>query len=193
MMKKILVPAVLIIIAAVSVLVCCSARPGVVFDFWFAMGDEKGLSYVTRQPIDINGKEKSVVSISGTLETNDITYHGVYGRPNPATLQAMKEMKSFSFTYRGDGNRYYISFPTTETIEYINPYIGKDEIYGSHWLKILQTVEGEIASVTINIPDDLIWLGESPPPFILKNFNCLQVQPIDPGPYHLQWWDITLK
>jgi hypothetical protein len=167
----------------------------VVFDFWFAMGDEKGLSLVFRQPLDINGKEKSVVSISGTLETDDITYHGVYGRPNPATLEVMKEMKSFSFTYRGDGNRYYISFPTTETIEYINPYLGKDEIYGNHWLTILQTVKDEISTVTINIPDDLIWLGESSthPPFILRNFNCLQVQPIDLGPYHLQWWDITLK
>jgi hypothetical protein len=192
---KLLILVILIIIAALSALVWHLAHSPVVFDFWFAMGDEKGLSYVTRQPIDINGKEKSVVSISGTLETNDITYHGVYGRPAPATLKAMKNMKSISFSFRGDGNRYYISFPTTETIDYINPYPGKDEIYGSHWLTILQTTKGEIASVTINIPDDLIWSGEGgeSPPFVLENINCFQIQPIDPGHYHLQWWDITLK
>jgi hypothetical protein len=195
MMKKILIPVVLIIIAAVFALVWYSSRPSVVFDFWFAMGDEKGLSSVTRKPENIDGKEKSVVSISGTLETEDTTYHGVYGRPDPKTHEAMRNMKSFSFMYRGDGSRYSLGFPTAETIDYINPYPGKDEIYGRHWLTILQTTKGEIASVTINIPDDLIWIGEvgESPPFVLENINCFQIQPVDPGPYRLQWWDITLK
>ena len=166
-----------------------------VFNFWFAMGDEKGLSLVSRKPEAINGVEKSVVSISGTLETNNVTYHGVYGRPNPATHEAMRNMKTFSFNYRGDGNRYYISFPTAETIEYISPYVGKDEIFGSHWLTVLETEKDEIASVTITIPDDLIWLGTrgSAPSFNQANFNCLYIQPADPGTYHLEWWDMTLK
>jgi len=204
---KTLLPAVLIIIAAAFFAVIAAlvwsksadtaktSGTDVVFDFWFAMGDEKSHSLVTRQMENINGKEELVVSISGILESNDITYSGVYGRPNPRTLEAMREMKSISFSFLGDGNRYYICFPTIETIVYKNPYIGKDEIYGEHWLKILETEKGVISNINIRIPDDLIWLNEESgkPSFNLKNLNCFQIQPIDPGSYHLKWWDIRIK
>ena len=204
---KTLLPAILIIIAAACFAVIAAlvwnksaditktSGTDVVFDFWFAMGDEKGQSLVTRQMENVNGKEELVVSISGTLESNDIKYSGVYGRPNPRTLENMRAMRSISFSFLGDGNRYYISFPTAETIEYINPYIGKDEIYGEHWLKILETEKDVISNITIKIPDDLVWLNEESgkPSFNLKNLNCFQIQPIDPGSYHLKWWDIWIN
>ena len=203
---KIMLPAAVIITAACLAVIAAlvlnsamkkanTARADVVFDFWFAMGDEKGRSLVTRQMEKINGKEELVVSISGTQQLNEISYSGVYGRPDLQTLETMRSMKSISFTYMGDGGSYYISFPTIETIRYVNPYSGKDEIFGEHWLKILETKKDTVSNITINIPDDLVWLDEDrpKPDFIMKNLNCLQIQPAGMGSYNLKWWDIRLN
>jgi len=202
---KFLFPAILVIAAGLaaaaalvwnSISVKAAGGTEAVFDFWFAMGDEKGSSFVTRQKEIVNGKEEWVVSISGIQETNDIKFSGVYGRPSPKTLEEMRSMESISFSYMGDGKRYYIGFPTIETIEYNSSIpIGKDEVYGEHWMIILETVKDELSTVNINIPDDLIWLDENDgkPPFILVNLNCMQIQPADTGDYCLKWWNIMLN
>jgi hypothetical protein len=97
----------------------------------------------------------------------------------------------------GDGNRYGISLPTSETLEYHNTviFILREEVYGDHFMKVLQTVQGEISSITINVPDDLIRDSSSGAniEFIQRNINCIEIHPLDLGDYRFKLWDITLK
>jgi hypothetical protein len=169
-----------------------------VFNQWFGIGDAGTKTLVSRKKETINGKEELAVSISGVLDSDNISVSGVYGRPDQKTLENMRtSMKSISFQFLGDGNRYGISLPTSETLEYYNSptLILREEVYGDHFLKVLQTVQGEIASFTINVPDDLVRHSPSGEniEFIRGNINCIEIHPLDPGEYQFKLWDITLK
>jgi DNA-binding CsgD family transcriptional regulator len=169
-----------------------------VFNQWFGIGDALTKTLVSRKRETINGKEELTVTISGVLDADNIQVSGVYGRPDYRTLETMRtSMKSISFQFLGDGNRYGISLPTSETLEYHNSitFILREEVYGDHFLKVLQTVQGETASFTINVPDDLIRdsSGGGDVEFIQKNINCIEIHPLDYGNYQFKLWDITLK
>ena len=189
----------IIVAVVISVLIWNSARKTeieAVFDFWFALGDNASETIVTRRTEEINGAPKTTVTISGTLNDSNVSVSGVYGRPNAETHQAKRSMKAISFFVLGDGNRYFIALPTQETTTFAHHdirNIGRDEVFGDHWLYIFPTTAGEVSSITINIPDDLIRVTDSEEiEFVQENILYLQIQPIDPGDYRLKFWDIRL-
>jgi DNA-binding CsgD family transcriptional regulator len=169
-----------------------------VINQWFGIGDAATKTLVSRKRETMNGKEELTVTISGVLDSDNILLSGVYGRPDQRTLETMRtSMKSLSFQFLGDGGRYGISLPTSETLEYHNSVILilREEVYGDHFMKVLQTVQGEISSITINIPEDLIRNSSSGEDieFIQRNINCIEIHPLDLGNYQFKLWDITLK
>jgi DNA-binding CsgD family transcriptional regulator len=163
---------------------------------WFGNGDAATKTLVSRRRETINGKEALTVTISGVLDSDNIQVSGVYGRPDQRTLETMRtSMKSLSFQFLGDSNRYGIGLPTSETLEYHNSiiFILREEVYGDHFMKVLQTVQGKISSITINVPDDLIRDSGEDIEFIQRNINCIEIHPLDFGNYQFKLWDITLK
>jgi len=117
------------------------------------------------------------------MQSNDInTYIGIYGIPDPPSLQAFQTMMSFSFKALGDGSRYTVRLPTYETRE------------GDHYLYYFQTIKDEIISVKVNVPGDLIRLGWSgkEAEFIQESVMFFQIEIVNPGPFYLKFWDIKL-
>ena len=154
----------------------------VVFDKWHAIHDKKSTVLVQRKNEEINGKMEATVILSGMRYDFIKSFSGAYGIPVAEDLNALRKFKSFSLQFIGDGNRYYIRFPTFETVE------------GDHWLFIFQTVKDEISSILVDVPDDLIrfgWSGNDAE-FIIKNIMSVQIQPVDAGDYRLKFWDFRL-
>ena len=195
---KLIVPIAAGVLALVVALVLFSTKAKeqvFIFENWIAIADDISTIQVTRRNEEIDGKMQSTVTIAGMLYNDpeyprvadgyfglDMPYSGAYGKPDAETLALLRTAKSFSFSFAGDGARYYMRLPTFETIE------------GDHWLIIFPTVKGEISSITFNIPADLFRLGwsEKAVEFIQENIMFIQVQPVDPGDYELKFWDIRL-
>ena len=153
-----------------------------VFEHWIAFSDDNSEIQLSVRNEEIDGRNIETISIFGRLHDTEIAHAGTYGRPNDKTLNLLRTARAFSFSFQGDGGRYYMRLPTFETIE------------GDHWLIIFPTVKDEISSVTFNIPDDLFrfgWSGKDAE-FIRENIMFIQVQPVDPGDYRLKFWDIKL-
>ena len=170
-------------------------EPEFIFENWMAISDPKSTSQVTRKNEEIGGKRTSAVTIAGMLYDDpeyprsadgysglDMPFSGAYVRADTETLKLLRTARAISFSFKGDGARYYMRLPTFETIE------------GDHWLNIFPTVKDEISAIKINIPDDLFRLGWSgkEAEFMQDNIMFVQIQPVDPGNYEFKFWDIKL-
>jgi len=157
--------------------------PEAVFNFWYALGDEKSATLVTRKNETVDGVKVKAVTVSGTFTEGNENFTGVYGRPNGSTLETIREkMKSVSFKVFGDGNYYTINFPTFETMN------------GDHFLYVFPTEKDKVTSVTVNIPEDLLrqgWSGTEAE-FVQNNILFFLFQPAGYGEYCLKFWDIGL-
>ena len=111
------------------------------------------------------------------------SYAGSLGRLFGESLNAARTMKSISFKVMGDGNKYYLKFPTFETIE------------GDYYFNIFQTEKDRLTNININIPGDLSrygWSGKDVA-FIQNNIMFIQIQPVDPGDFKTKIWDIRFN
>jgi len=155
----------------------------VVFNFWYALGDENSTTNVTRKYEAIDGKNVKAVTITGTYTQGNENFTGVYGRPNNSTLEAVRRgTKSISFDVLGDGKHYAVSFPTVETLN------------GDHYLYVFPTEKDKVTTVNINIPEDLSrqgWSGKEAE-FVQENILFLLFHPAQYGGYNLKFWDIDL-
>jgi len=157
-------------------------KDDVVFDHWYGLSYANTKTFVTRKYEMIAGRNVKCVTITGTSSEDNYILSGVYGRPNVATLSAMRSMKAFSFKAAGDGSRYSARLPTFETIS------------GDHFLYYFHTIKDQIMSIKVNVPGDLIQHGWSgiKAEFIQDNIMFFQFQTVDPGPFKLKFWDIRL-
>jgi len=183
---KIIIPAAAMFIASVALFLIWLApwkAPEVVFNFWYALGDEKSTTHVTRKNETIDGVTVNAVTISGTYTEGNENFTGVYGRPNGSTLETIRnKTKSISFKVLGDGNYYALNLPTFETMN------------GDHYLYVFPTVKNEELTVIVNIPDDLSrqgWSGKEAV-FTQNNILFFLFQPAQYGGYNLKFWDINL-
>jgi len=153
-------------------------------DPWYAISDSNSSSQISRRDEMINGKMESVFYLSGSLyERGSGSYAGSLGRLFGESLNAARTMKSISFKVMGDGNKYYLKFPTFETIE------------GDYYFNIFQTEKDRLTNININIPGDLSrygWSGKDVA-FIQNNIMFIQIQPVDPGDFKTKIWDIRFN
>ena len=198
---KIIIPAAVAVFTVVFTIVWLSAQnkndlfiPTI--DPWYAICDSMSSSQISRIDEEIDGKTKSVFTISGFLFNDeeapryegfyaslDMPFAGAFGRVFGDSLEAIRKMKSMSFKILGDGNKYYIRFPTFETIE------------GDHHIYIFESVKDEIMDININIPGDIRrfgWSGKDVA-FIQNNIMFLQIQAAEPGDFSLKIWDIRFN
>jgi DNA-binding CsgD family transcriptional regulator len=162
---------------------------------WYGIGEAGSQTLVSRATETINGTEALTVTFSGVLNPDNISVSGVFGRPDQRTLETIRtSMTSLSFQYTGDGNRYGICLLTSGNVGYYYP---RDALFteSDPFMKVLQTVPGEISAVTIQIPGDLTRGGSSgaDTEFNRGVISSLQILPLDPGGYQFKFWDMTLK
>jgi len=134
----------------------------------------------------IEGKPFTSMTMSGILPEGRF-WNGMSLRPVPLTLQAMREMTSFSFKVLGDGKDYKINITTTDT---------DTEYDVDHYCIMFPTANGQITTVTINV-DDLMQSGFGKQvPFIPDNILRLEFyvvkDTIAPEPFYLKVWDIRI-
>jgi len=186
---KILIPAVAVVLLAVSLILYLQLKAPVsaVFTHWFPFNDDNGsektIAVISNETI--GWRKQECVSVSGSqIGGNDrVAWTGIYGFPDGHTLAVLqKEMKSFSFKIIGDGNRYTTRLPTYETIE------------GDHFAYEFQTVKDEEITVKVNVPEDftqIVWNGKVKE-FKQESIVSFQIQIVDPGPFYFKFRDIKL-
>ena len=164
------------------------------FDIWVPFNDENSTVTQVFSTEIIDGKIVECITIYGVLYDDPDTLMtdrgywaasplaGTYGDPDEATNQILHKMKAISFKVLGDGGDYFFRLPTYDTFN------------EDHWLHIFSTVNGEVTSVTVNIPEDLVrhgWSGVEAE-HILSRITTFQFQPVRAGPYNLKFWDIKI-
>jgi DNA-binding CsgD family transcriptional regulator len=156
-----------------------------VFTKWETFIDELGsLISITTQAEKIKRQYFTCYSIFGTLAADHHAYTGVFAYPDPASLEAMKKMSSFSFTVLGDGNTYDVMIPTSDTRI-------KGEL--NYYRKKFITTKGKTSTFNVNISE----MVQSPyfgkqVPFNQQNIECLQFQAFSTGEFNLKVWNIRL-
>jgi len=164
------------------------------FDIWVPFNDENSTVTQVFTTEIIDGKKVECITIFGVLYDDPNTLMtergywgpaplaGTYGDPDDATNQILHKIKAISFKVLGDGGDYFFRLPTYDTFN------------EDHWLHIFSTVNGEVVSVTVNIPEDLVrhgWSGVEAE-HILSRITTFQFQPVRAGPYNLKFWDIKI-
>ena len=154
------------------------------FSRWVIFNDDAG-SYIKMTPnIEyIQNHYIETYTLFGNLSNKDSTYAGVIAFPDPLTLEAMKNMKSFSFTVLGDGNIYETKIMTLEAKPDHN-YYGK----------AFRTENGVISTLSFNIED----LSQSPffgkeVPYINDSIEGFLIQVSSIGDFNLKYWDIKFN
>jgi len=156
----------------------------VVFNRWTTYKDNVG-SYVKLTPnVEyIQGHYIETYTLSGNVSSKDYAYAGVIAFPDPFTLEAMRNMKSFSFTVLGDGNTYAAKIMTPEAKADHN-YYGK----------AFRTENGVISTLNFNIEDmsQLFYSGKEVP-FINGNIEGFLIQLYSVCNFNLKFWDIKFN
>jgi len=151
--------------------------------YWHPIGDKYSTYNLTVTNEEINGQTEECVIISGSMSEYVKAYSGANGIIEEGTLRAFKTMKSLSLKAIGDGNDYSVVFVTFDTMN------------GDHWFYQFPTVKNKIITVTFNVPNDLIrrgWSGKNVG-FFQNRLTYIQIQTVNPGPYHLKFWDIRIN
>jgi len=150
---------------------------------WYPTNDKYSESKITKVNKEINGHTKECIMISGVMSGYKYAFSGASSVPFSSVYKSLWTMKSVSFKVLGDGNKYFISFPTNETAD------------GDRWLYEFTTVKDETSTVTVRIPEDLTrknWsLKEIK--FNKKDVTSIQIQALSFGRYDLLVWDILLE
>ena len=156
-----------------------------VFIKWETFIDELGSSVsITTQAEKIKRQYFTCYSIFGTLSTDHHAHTGALAYPDPASLEAMKKMSSFSFTVLGDGNTYDVMVTTSDTRI-------KGEL--NHYRKKFITIKGKTSTFNVNISEMLQspYFGKKVP-FNLQNIESLQFQAFSTGEFNLKVWNVRL-
>ena len=164
------------------------------FDVWIPFSDENSTVTQVISTEIIDGKRVETITIFGVLYDDPDTLMtergywaasplaGTFGDPDDATNEILHKIKAISFKVLGDGHDYFFRLPTYDTFN------------EDHWLHIFSTVNGEVTSVTVNVPEDLVrhgWSGVEAE-HILSRITTFQFQPVQAGPYNLKFWDIKI-
>jgi len=150
---------------------------------WYPTNDKYSKSEISKVNKEINGHTEECIMISGVMSGYKYAFSGASSVPFSSVYKSLWTMKSISFKVLGDGNKYFISFPTNETPD------------GDRWLYEFTTVKDEVSTITVKIPEDLIrknW-SHKEVAFFTKDVTSIQIQAISFGGYDLLVWDIKLK
>jgi len=104
--------------------------------------------------------------------------------PDAATLGQMRTMRSFSFMVLGDGKRYEVMIPTTDT-----------NVAHNHYRFSFTAPAGVPTRITVNVPTNLSqldWGGHGVVPFNQRNVQNFQFAPSAPGTFDLAVWDVRI-
>jgi len=152
-----------------------------IFYRWTAFKDNVGSHVKLIPDIEfIQGHYMETHTLCGNVSSKDYAYAGAIAFPDPFTLDAMKNMKSFSLTVLGDGNTYAAKIITTEAKADHN-YYGK----------AFRTENGVISTLNFNIEDmsQLLYSGKKVP-FINDNIEGFLVQVYSVCDFNLKFWNI---
>ncbi|MCL2722714.1 MAG: CIA30 family protein [Treponema sp.] len=108
----------------------------------------------------------------------------INANPDAATLNLMRTMRSFSFMVLGDGKRYEVMLPTTDT-----------NVAHNHYRFSFTAPAGVATRITVNVPADLRqanWGGVGVVPFNQRNVQHFLFAPSAPGTFDLAVWDVRI-
>ncbi|MCL2800350.1 MAG: helix-turn-helix transcriptional regulator [Treponema sp.] len=157
-----------------------------VFIKWNTVGDDLGSEIEVIEDIEkINEEFFTTYTLTGKMSPKGDSYIGALFFPDSPTLEAMKQMTSFSFKYISDGQPYEVKITTAE---------GRLNEEYNFYSKVLITKIGEISTVNININElaQNPFFGQSFP-FNKDNIECFLFQPFSNGKFNIKIWDIRFQ